>query len=133
MGVVHGNIHIFEELCPELDPDDGVAKNPRFVDRVAEEVIRRVAERLKKGNVALTLGSDHSTKSTQTVIVPSIFSYDVDALNPTVVPTIGTPVRGGLTFREGHYICEALCETYLIVAVDCVKNESGSFHQKRRA
>jgi arginase len=28
-------------------------------------------------------------------------------------------VRGGLTFREGHYICEALYETGSIVAMDC--------------
>ena len=27
-------------------------------------------------------------------------------------------VRGGLTFREGHYICEAIYETGLLVALD---------------
>ena len=27
-------------------------------------------------------------------------------------------MRGGLTFREGHYICEAICETGLLVALD---------------
>ena len=27
-------------------------------------------------------------------------------------------VRGGLTFREGHYICEAIHETGLLVALD---------------
>lgn len=27
-------------------------------------------------------------------------------------------VRGGLTFREGHYICEAIHETGLLVAFD---------------
>jgi len=27
-------------------------------------------------------------------------------------------VRGGLTFREGHYICEAISETGLLVALD---------------
>lgn len=33
----------------------------------------------------------------------------------------GTPVRGGLTFREGHYICEALAETGLLVAADIME------------
>lgn len=27
-------------------------------------------------------------------------------------------VRGGLTFREGHYICESIYETGLLVALD---------------
>jgi arginase len=49
---------------------------------------------------------------------PVHLSFDVDALDPTVAPSTGTPVRGGLTFREGHYICERLFETGLLVAVD---------------
>lgn len=55
-----GKINHYEELRPLSDPDDGVAKNPRFVGRVAEEVNKRVVAELKKGNVALTLGGDHS-------------------------------------------------------------------------
>ena len=49
---------------------------------------------------------------------PIHLSFDVDALDPTVAPSTGTPVRGGLTFREGHYICEAIAETGLLVALD---------------
>jgi len=49
---------------------------------------------------------------------PIHLSFDVDALDPSVAPSTGTPVRGGLTFREGHYICERLYETGLLVAFD---------------
>ena len=49
---------------------------------------------------------------------PIHLSFDVDALDPSVAPSTGTPVRGGLTFREGHYICERIYETGLLVAVD---------------
>jgi arginase family enzyme len=42
--------------------------------------------------------------------LPIHLSFDVDALDPSVAPSTGTPVRGGLTFREGHYICEAVAE-----------------------
>ncbi|EPQ29653.1 uncharacterized protein PFL1_02873 [Pseudozyma flocculosa PF-1] len=52
---------------------------------------------------------------------PVHLSFDVDALDPTVAPSTGTPVRGGLTFREGHYICEALYETGCLVAVDLME------------
>ena len=36
-------------------------------------------------------------------------------------PSTGTPVRGGLTLREGDYICEAVHETGSLVAVDLVE------------
>ncbi|CAA7271595.1 unnamed protein product [Cyclocybe aegerita] len=52
---------------------------------------------------------------------PIHLSFDVDALDPTVAPSTGTPVRGGLTFREGHYICEAISETGLLVALDIME------------
>jgi arginase len=33
-------------------------------------------------------------------------SFDLDALDPTEAPGVGTPVQGGLTYREGHLVCE---------------------------
>lgn len=52
---------------------------------------------------------------------PLHLSFDVDALDPTVAPATGTPVRGGLTFREGHYICEEVFETGRLVSMDMVE------------
>lgn len=52
---------------------------------------------------------------------PIHLSFDVDALDPSVAPSTGTPVRGGLTFREGHYICEALYETGCLIAMDLME------------
>lgn len=52
---------------------------------------------------------------------PIHLSFDVDALDPMWAPSTGTPVRGGLTLREGDYICEALHETGSLVAVDLVE------------
>ncbi|CAK5279443.1 unnamed protein product [Mycena citricolor] len=53
--------------------------------------------------------------------LPIHLSFDVDALDPSVAPSTGTPVRGGLTFREGHYICEEIAETGLLVALDIME------------
>ncbi|KAI6127717.1 Ureohydrolase [Pisolithus thermaeus] len=53
--------------------------------------------------------------------LPIHLSFDVDALDPSVAPSTGTPVRGGLTFREGHYICEVIHETGLLVALDLME------------
>lgn len=52
---------------------------------------------------------------------PIHLSFDVDALDPSVAPSTGTAVRGGLTFREGHYICEAIAETHLLVSLDIME------------
>ncbi|KAJ2715604.1 Arginase, catabolizes arginine to ornithine and urea [Coemansia spiralis] len=61
---------------------------------------------------------DHVNKDRS---LPIHMSFDVDALDPSVAPATGTPVRGGLTFREGHYICEAVAETGCLVALDLVE------------
>lgn len=37
-------------------------------------------------------------------------SFDVDGLDPEFAPGVGTPVRGGLTYRELHFLMETLCE-----------------------
>ena len=52
---------------------------------------------------------------------PIHLSFDVDALDPMWAPSTGTPVRGGLTLREGDFICESVHQTGSLVAVDLVE------------
>lgn len=52
---------------------------------------------------------------------PIHLSFDIDALDPSVAASTGTPVRGGLTFREGHFICEKLYQTGRLVGLDMVE------------
>ncbi|XP_056325587.1 arginase-1 [Danio aesculapii] len=52
---------------------------------------------------------------------PIHLSFDIDALDPSVSPATGTPVAGGLTYREGIYITEHVCQTGLLSAVDMVE------------
>ena len=37
-------------------------------------------------------------------------SFDMDAVDPREAPGVGTPVRGGLTYREAHLAMEVLCD-----------------------
>lgn len=53
--------------------------------------------------------------------LPIHFSYDVDAIDPLYVPATGTPVRGGLTLREGLFIAEEVANTGLLCALDVVE------------
>nr|XP_019965324.1 PREDICTED: arginase, hepatic-like [Paralichthys olivaceus] len=70
------------------------------VSRVMEETCDYLSDKVKK---------------------PIHLSYDIDAVDPSVTPATGTPVNGGLTYREGVYITEHLCQTGLLSAVDMVE------------
>jgi len=48
-------------------------------------------------------------------------SFDMDALDPRHAPGVGTPVNGGLTFREAHLACEVVAETGKLIAMDMVE------------
>ncbi|MGH0172412.1 UNVERIFIED_CONTAM: hypothetical protein FKN15_006420 [Acipenser sinensis] len=42
---------------------------------------------------------------------PIHLSFDIDAFDPSLAPATGTPVMGGLTYREGIYISEEIHNT----------------------
>jgi arginase len=48
-------------------------------------------------------------------------SFDADALDPTVAPGVGTPVAGGLTYREAHLLMELLSESGRVTSMDIVE------------
>jgi arginase len=45
-------------------------------------------------------------------------SLDLDGLDPEVAPGVGTPVRGGLSYREAHLLCETIAESRRLVGMD---------------
>ncbi|XP_034947567.1 arginase, hepatic [Chelonus insularis] len=48
-------------------------------------------------------------------------SFDIDALDPLEAPSTGTPVRGGLTLREGIHLMEEVHRTNRLNAIDLVE------------
>jgi arginase len=48
-------------------------------------------------------------------------SLDLDGLDPEVAPGVGTPVRGGLSYREAHLLCEMVAESGRLVGLDLVE------------
>jgi arginase len=48
-------------------------------------------------------------------------SLDLDVIDPMYAPGVGTPVPGGLTYREAHLAAEMLAETNQIVGLDIVE------------
>ena len=48
-------------------------------------------------------------------------SLDMDGVDPVVAPGVGTPVRGGLSFRESHLLMELVAESGALVGMDIVE------------
>jgi arginase len=48
-------------------------------------------------------------------------SLDLDCLDPDVAPGVGTPVPGGLTYREAHLVMELLCQSNKVRSLDIVE------------
>jgi len=48
-------------------------------------------------------------------------SFDMDACDPMFAPGVGTPVRGGLDYREAHMVMEIVADSKLLVALDLVE------------
>lgn len=48
-------------------------------------------------------------------------SLDVDFLDPSIAPAVGTTVPGGATTREGHLVMEVLSDSGLVTSLDLVE------------
>jgi arginase len=48
-------------------------------------------------------------------------SFDLDAVDPTVAPGVGTPVKGGLDYREAHLIMELLHDSGRMTSLEIVE------------
>jgi arginase len=38
-------------------------------------------------------------------------SFDMDGIDPSEAPGVGTPVRGGISYREAHFLMEAVASS----------------------
>ena len=62
-------------------------------------------------------------------------SFDLDAVDPSVAPGVGTPIRGGLSYRETHLLMESIAECGCMSSLEVTeinpildnKNESAIF------
>ena len=60
-------------------------------------------------------------------------SFDIAALDPAEAPATGTPVRGGLTLREGMKLCQLLSLTGKLRAMDLVEVNPSLATDKKEA
>jgi arginase len=60
-------------------------------------------------------------------------SFDMDGVDPTVSPGVGTPVRGGLSYREAHLVMEMVADSRRLIALDMVEVNPILDHQNSTA
>ncbi|HQX81508.1 MAG TPA: arginase family protein, partial [Vicinamibacterales bacterium] len=48
-------------------------------------------------------------------------SFDLDACDPAIAPGVGTPVKGGLSYREAHMVMEMIADSGKMTALDLVE------------
>jgi arginase len=58
-----------------------------------------------------------ATKDTAGFVV----SFDMDVMDPDEAPGVGTPVRGGITFREAHLAMEMVSDSKKMLAMELVE------------
>lgn len=109
---------------PKVDPADVVLVGVRDLD-AGERV------RLKKSGITVyTMREvDESGVSGVMKMAQSVLSrhrrihvsLDMDAMDPSVAPGVGTPVPGGLSYREAHLLMELLADTGRVASLDIVE------------
>ena len=60
-------------------------------------------------------------------------SFDMDSVDPSISPGVGTPVRGGLSYREAHLVMEMVADTQRLLALDVVEVNPIPDHQNSTA
>ena len=48
-------------------------------------------------------------------------SFDLDVCDPTIAPGVGTPVKGGLNYREAHMVMEMVADSGKLIGLDLVE------------
>jgi arginase len=48
-------------------------------------------------------------------------SFDLDSVDPNIAPGVGTPVKGGLDYREAHSVMESLAEAGVMTSLEIVE------------
>ena len=112
-------------VAPVLDPRNVVLVGIRDVDLTERPVVR-------ESGVKVFTMRDIDERGMRAVMTDAItiasrgaagihLSLDMDGIDPDEAPGVGTPVRGGLSYREAHLAMEMLCDSRLLCSMEMVE------------
>ncbi|MBV9762198.1 MAG: arginase [Acidobacteriaceae bacterium] len=113
------------DYSPKVDGRNVVLIGIRDVDIKEREVVR------ESGVTAFTM-RDIDERGLRDVMAQAIaivndgasgfhLSLDMDAVDPDEAPGVGTPVRGGMTYREAHLAMETICDCSRMLSMEIVE------------
>ncbi len=108
-----------------VDPKNVVVLGARAIDETEKAIVREAGIRvitmseLDERGIAACIDEalEHLTDGTAGFHV----SYDADGLDPMIAPGVGTPVPGGLTYREGHLVSEKVARSGKMLSFEMVE------------
>ncbi len=110
---------------PSVRPQNVSVLGAREIDPGEKRLIRRLGVRvftmseIDERGVAVCM--DEALERANADTAGFHLSLDLDALDPRVAPGVGTPVRGGLTYREGHLVCEKASRSGTLLSLELVE------------
>jgi arginase len=112
-------------FSPKVQPDRTVLIGIRNLDDREKEIVR--GSRVKvftikdvdRGGIAVVIEEALAIAGRGTAGVH--VSFDLDVCDPTIAPGVGTPVKGGLDYREAHLLMEMVADSGLLRALDLVE------------
>jgi len=117
----------FLEHVPKLSPEQIVYVGLRDIDPTERQWIRDLNIRaftmydIDRYGIGSVMDRAFAHLLAQDPNRPLHVSYDVDAIDPALAPATGTAVRGGLTYREAHFVAEAVAQTGNLASAEIVE------------
>jgi arginase len=111
-------------LLPAVEADRVALVGLRSLDARERERIRELGMTAYTMSDIDRIGIERAIRESLTRIAGPGFvhvSLDMDALDPEVAPGVGTPVRGGLSYREAHLALELVAESGLAGSFEVVE------------
>jgi arginase len=109
---------------PALDPRRVALVGLRQADAGERKLLREAGVRVFTMSEIDRVGVERAVREALDHVSGPGFvhvSLDMDALDPEVAPGVGTPVRGGLTYREAHLAMELVAESGLAGSLEVVE------------
>ncbi|MGI8974476.1 MAG: arginase [Gaiella sp.] len=111
-------------VLPALDPRRVALVGARSLDPAEQSYLRQSGVRVLTMSEIDRIGIEHALhEALDRVAGPGFVhvSFDLDVIDPEVAPGVGTPVRGGLTYREAHLACELVAESAIVGSFEVVE------------
>ncbi|MGB2875454.1 MAG: arginase, partial [Gaiellaceae bacterium] len=109
---------------PALDPDRVALVGVRALDDAERELLAELDAHVYTMSDVDRLGVEPVVREALESVAGGGFvhvSLDMDVLDPEVAPGVGTPVRGGLSYREAHLAMELVAESGLADSLEVVE------------